>query len=105
MLRWTIIALTMGTAVTHMSLLFPDLVFILNGLGYLGLLGALYLPIPALVPHRPLVRRLLMGYTALTIGLWGLFGLRTPLGYLNKLNEVALIVALIIEERRTAMLQ
>jgi hypothetical protein len=34
--------LTLGTALTHISLLFPDSVFIANGLGYLVLLAALW---------------------------------------------------------------
>ena len=100
MLRLVIIALTLGTALTHMSLLFPDLVFILNGLGYLGLVAALYLPIPALEPHHRLIRRVLIGYTALTIGLWVAVGLRTPIGFSNKVNEVLLIVALLLEEKQ-----
>jgi hypothetical protein len=82
-----------------MSLLFPDGMFILNGLGYLGLLGALYLPIPVLAGRRRMVRWALIGYTLLTIVLWVAFGLREPIGYLNKLNEVLLVAALIVEDR------
>jgi hypothetical protein len=99
MLRVAIIVLTLGTALTHMSLLFPDVMFILNGLGYLGLLGALYLPIPVLAGRRRMVRWALIGYTLLTIVLWVAFGLREPIGYLNKLNEVLLVAALIVEDR------
>jgi hypothetical protein len=100
LLRAAIVLLTLGTAVTHLLLNFPDPVFILNGLGYLGLLGALYLPIPIFARHRRLIRRVLIGYTALTIFLWMLFGARTPIGYVNKLNELALIVLLVLEGRR-----
>jgi hypothetical protein len=99
MLRIAIIVLTLGTALTHISLLFPDVVFILNGFGYLVLLGALYLPIPALAGRRRQVRWVLMGYTLLTILLWVAFGLREPIGYINKLNEVLLLGALILEDR------
>ena len=43
-----VVVLTLITAIVHLSLLFPDPVFILNGLGYLTLLAALYLPMPRL---------------------------------------------------------
>ncbi len=99
-LRIGIIILTLGTAFIHLTLAFPDAVFILNGLGYLALLAALYLPIPQLTQYRHLVRWTLVGYTALTIFLWFLFGARTPIGYIDKLIEVALIVLLIVEVRR-----
>ncbi len=102
MLRIAIIVLTLGTAITHMSLLFPDIVFILNGLGYLGLLGALYAPIPALAGRRRQVRWALIGYTLLTIFLWVAFGLREPIGYMNKFNEVLLVAALIAQDRLEA---
>lgn len=101
LIRAGIIVLTVATALTHISLLFPDPVFILNGLGYLGLLGALYLPIPMLVPYRRQIRWLLIGYTLLTIGLWLAFGSRILIGYLNKLNEVVLVALLLLEQRRS----
>jgi hypothetical protein len=101
LIRAGIIVLTVATALTHISLLFPDPVFILNGLGYLGLLGALYLPIPMLAPYRRQIRWLLIGYTLLTIGLWLAFGERTWIGYLNKLSEVVLIALLLLEQRRS----
>ena len=40
-LRIGIIVLTLGTAFTHISLNFPDPLFILNGMGYLTLLASL----------------------------------------------------------------
>jgi hypothetical protein len=100
MLRLAIIALTLATAGIHLSLNFPDPVFILNGLGYLGLLGALYLPVRRLRPHRHRVRVVFIGYTALTILLWVAIGARTGLAYADKLIEVALIALLVIEGRR-----
>lgn len=84
-----------------MSLNFPDPVFILNGLGYLALLAALYLPIPQLVPYRHIVRWALVGYTALTVLLWLAIGLRTPLGYITTADEVVLILLLLLEARRS----
>lgn len=84
-----------------MSLNFPDPVFILNGLGYLTLLAALYLPIPQLSPYRHIVRWLLIGYTALTVILWIAIGLRTPTGYVTTADEVVLILLLLFEARRS----
>ena len=51
-IRAGVVVLTLIAAAVHLSLLFPDPAFILNGLGYLALLAALYLPIPQLVPYR-----------------------------------------------------
>ena len=44
-IRAGVVLLTLIAAVIHLSLLFPDPAFILNGLGYVMLLAALYLPI------------------------------------------------------------
>lgn len=102
--RWLALAigvLTLGTALTHITLAFPDLIFILNGLGYLTLLAALYLPIPQLQPYRHYVRYAFIGYTVLTILLWVILGARTPIGYINKANELALLVLLIVEDMQT----
>lgn len=100
-LRAGIITLTLGTAFIHLQLAFPDPVFILNGIGYLTLLAALYLPIPRVARYRSAVRWLLMGYTALTIFLWVLFGARIPIGYIDKAIEIALILLLLLEARRS----
>jgi hypothetical protein len=102
LIRAAIIVLTLATALTHVSLLFPDPVFIINGLGYLALLGAMYLPIPLLVPYRRQIRWLLIGYTLLTISLWLAFGSRILLGYLNKLNEIVLLALLLLEQRHSS---
>jgi hypothetical protein len=99
-IRIGVVVLTLITAIVHLSLLFPDPVFILNGLGYLTLLAALYLPISRLVPHRRLVRWTLIGYAMLTILAWVVIGERTMLGYSTTADEVALIVLLLIEGRR-----
>ena len=48
----------------------PDPLFILNGLGYLGLLGAYFLPIPFFQQKHELVRKVLMGFAVLTILAW-----------------------------------
>jgi hypothetical protein len=100
-LRAGIVLLTVGTAVIHLQLNFPDPVFILNGLGYLGLLSALLAPMPQVARYRNLVRLALIGYAALTIFLWILVGARTPIGYVDKVIEVALIVLLLLDARRS----
>ena len=93
--------LTLGTALIHLSLNFPDLGFMLNGLGYLTLLAALCLPVPQVARHRDIVRWVLIGYAALTILLWILLGDRTAIGYTAKAIEVALITLLLLEARRS----
>jgi hypothetical protein len=99
-MQWSIILLTVATAVIHFSLLFPDVLFILNGLGYLGLLAALYLPIPQLRNYRRLARWVLLGYTALTVILWVIMGSRILIGYVDKVIEIVLIVLLWLESRQ-----
>ncbi len=55
-LRVGIFALTLGTAFIHLQLNFPDPVFILNGLGYLALPAALYVPLPPLTRYGNVAR-------------------------------------------------
>jgi hypothetical protein len=100
LLQVAIILLTLATAAIHFSLTFPSAMFIANGLGYLVLLAALYLPIPQLAGYRRWVRWILMGYTALTIVLWVAMGSRIPIAYVDKAIEVALLVLLAWESRR-----
>ena len=100
-LRVGIIVLTLATALIHLQLAFPDPAFILNGLGYLALLAALYLPIPQLARYRNLVRWVFIGYTALTLTLWLIIGARTAIGFISAAAEVALIVLLLLEARRS----
>ncbi len=100
-LRVGIVLLTLATAVIHLQLAFPDPGFILNGLGYLALLAALYLPVPRLARRRNVVRWVLIGYPALSILLWVMLGARTPIGYADKAIEVALISLLLLEAARS----
>jgi hypothetical protein len=100
LLQIGIILLTLITAVIHLSLVFPSVLFILNGLGYLALLGAFFLPIPQLTGYRTLVRWALVGYTALTIVLWIVMGSRIPIAYVAKVDEVILIVLLWLDSRQ-----
>ena len=97
-----VVVLASGTAAIHIFLGLSGLpLFVLNGLGYLALGAALYLPAPRLAPYRNAVRWVLVGYTALTIALWLFVGARTPIGYADKLVEIALIALLLIEARRS----
>ena len=102
-LRLGIIALTVATAAIHLHLgLSSGLpLFVLNGLGYLALLAALYGPIPQLAPYRKIVRWLLVGFAALTIGLWLVItgGNSTVVGYTDKVVELLLIILLVAEGR------
>jgi len=95
--RLVITLLTVATAAIHFSLLFPDPVFILNGLGYLILLGAYLLGPSRLGERFRWVRYGFIAYTGLTVLLWILIGARTPLGYFTKLIEIALIGVLITD--------
>lgn len=95
-----IIVLALATAIIHFTLVFPSPMFILNGLGFLVLLAALYLPLPLLAPYRAWARWALIGYTALTVILWLVIGLRAPIGYITKAIEAALIFLLLLEGRR-----
>jgi hypothetical protein len=110
MLRITIVILTLATAAAHLSFFVrdaTDLLFGLNGLGYLALLAALYLPVTGLEKFRRPARYLLMAYTAVTIAAYIAFGLTTgdwtiPLGPVTKVIEVALITLLWVEDRQEA---
>ncbi len=76
--HYVIIVLTLATAILHIAaafdrVLFPDGVdplFTLNALGYLGLLGAYFLPIPFFQQRHKLVWNVLFGYVILTIVAW-----------------------------------
>ena len=76
--------------------------FLLNGLGYLGLVVALYLP--QLLQFHNIVRLTLIVYAALTIILWILLADHSSLDLLDvvtKVAEVALIVLLFVEHARS----
>ena len=100
-LQIAIIVLAVATAVIHFYLAFARLIpelgfgggvpFILNGIGYLILVGALYAPSAALAPRRSLIRWVLIGYTALTLLLCA---------YVDKIIEVALILLLFVDSRQ-----
>jgi len=111
--QYGIIILALITAVLHLAAaidtqLFPhgpDPLFILNGLGYLGLLGAYFLPIPFFQQKHNLVRRGFILYAIVTILAWvwiwviqyviiggeNFFGHDSVYGIPAKLAEIALI--------------
>ena len=77
--QYAIIILVLATAVLHLAAAFdkvlfpagvPDPLFLLNGLGYLGLLGAFFLPIAFFQEKHKLVWQVLFGYVILTIVAW-----------------------------------
>jgi hypothetical protein len=92
-----VVALTVATAAIHFSL--GGLLFLANAIGYASLAAAMILPGP-FAQMRWLVRLGLVGFTAVTIGGWLLFGARFPLAYVDKVIEVGLIGATAIELRR-----
>jgi len=100
-----IIILTLATALIHFSLLFPDTLFILNGLGYLALLAAFFLPIDLARNNHNLVRWLFIIFTVVTILGWIAIGDKSwpggALGYLTKLIEVLLITLLVVDGRQS----
>lgn len=103
--HYAIITLTALTALIHFVLgifslpSFFGVIFLLNGAGYLVLLAALYF-IPQLADQRPLIRRLLLGYTAVTFVLYFVFNwpnVWAPMGLVDKAIELILIVLLLRE--------
>ncbi len=76
--HYAIIVLVIATALIHLAAAWdakigvtpPDPLFTLNGLGYLGLLGAYFLPIPFFQARHKLVWYVLFGYVILTIVAW-----------------------------------
>jgi hypothetical protein len=108
-----IFVLTLATAVIHLYLAltaigsmgfnFGVMLFILNGLGYLGLLAALQLPIRQLARFRSAARWALVAFTALTIVLFFVMAPQyTIIGYVDKAIEVALIALLLADAYTTA---
>lgn len=106
-IHYGIILAAVATAILHITL-FPDIMFTLNGLGYLGLLGAYFLPIAFFQQRHNLVWWALVGYTALTIVLWVVMGEKdfnasatAPIGYYAKAAEVLLLIFLWADKPRS----
>ena len=102
--KYLILLSGLATALLHLSLfprMGPDPIA-LNGLGYLGLLGAYFLPISFFQQNQKLVWWALFGYTALTFVLWIIMGDKTfvldfsnaAIGYYAKAAEIVLLISL-----------
>ena len=105
-----IILLAATTAAIHFSRAVADpeirVLFTLNGLGYLALVGLLYAPWDQVAKRRRLVCGILISYTAITIALYIVWGIMSgewtiPLGPIDKLVEAALIGLLWLELKDT----
>lgn len=99
--RFMITILTVFTAIVHLVVLNLgglQPLFLLNGLGYFGLLGALLLRFPR--NQQVLLHYAYMGYALVTILAWAAMGTRDALGYSTKLVEVLLIVFLWLNLKR-----
>lgn len=114
--HYGIIITALITAVLHLAAAFdiklfdhgPDPLFILNGIGYLGLLGAYFLPIGFFQQKHNLVRQGFILYAVITIIAWlviwvGFYVIRDGHSFLDydsaygipsKIAEVALILLL-----------
>jgi hypothetical protein len=102
--RFLIIVLALFTAFVHLVLLgfapgHTDVLFILNGLGYLALLGAVVFRFPA--GQQTLVHYVFMAYTIVTIAaFFAIAPEKDTLGYVTKLDEVLLVIFLWINLQR-----
>lgn len=104
LLQVGIVLLALSTAAIHLFLGLSSsdpttmVMFTLNGLGYIGLLAAMYLRVPVLYKYPRLVRFLFVGYTLLTILLWVIMGERTTIGYSATTIEALLVILLFMEK-------
>lgn len=100
--HYGIVLFTLITAYLHLSL-YPDFGFTLNGIGYISLLAAYFLPIAILRDkdiHLIIWRGLLI-YTVTTIILWVfigdmhfVLGTSSATGYYAKIDELILLAFL-----------
>jgi hypothetical protein len=101
-----IVGLTVATAIIHIILAILSrgetmflVLFLLNGIGYLALLAALYF-LPQMAGQRTMVRWALLAFTAVTFVLYFVFNwpdIWSPMGIVDKLIELVLIVLLLQE--------
>lgn len=101
--RYAIVALTVITALIHLGLGINPLnpLFLLNGVGYLVLIVALYF-IPQLADKRALIRWALLAFTAVTFLLYFVFNwpeIWGPVGLIDKAVELALIILLWLDRK------
>ena len=93
--------LTLFTAAVHLYLGLTDpngTLFLLNGLGYLGLLFLTFWTPSFLKGQAGLIRWAFIGYAALTIVMyfvsWGMDGFTQVMGMVTKVVEVLLLLGL-----------
>lgn len=101
--KFGIILSNLATAFLHLSLLpsmGPDPIA-LNGFGYLGLLGAYFMPMEMFQKNHKMAWWGMFGYTALTFALWIILGDKdfvagtsSATGYYAKAAEVFLMAFL-----------
>jgi hypothetical protein len=115
MRRILIILLTLITTVIHIYFFNTDpkggllfTMFLLNALGYLGLLGLLYLPLRLPDSLHRLVRPVFIGYTILTILLYIIISAQSgiwspPWAPIAKVAEVLLVWQLWAEGKTLAV--
>jgi len=96
-----VVITTLITAVIHIAISGSGILMLLNGLGYLALLAALYF-LPQFKAQRSNIRWVMLGYTAITIILyfvsWGADGFSDVLGMITKVDEVALLALLWLDK-------
>ncbi len=101
--------LAVATAIVHLMLAVGAytqgdtttfIMFTLNGLGYLTLLAATFLPLPVAKNNPKLVRWVFIGFTAVTMLGWVIIGNRNAIAYMDKVIELALIALLWLEGRK-----
>jgi ABC-type uncharacterized transport system permease subunit len=101
-----IIILTLITAIIHLvplGIAFGDVLFILNGLGYLGLLGAIFLPLDFLDGYRSYAKWALLVYAIITIVAYFVVNPEawsSPFGLITKAVEVVLVILLFMDSRQ-----
>jgi hypothetical protein len=100
-----IIVLTLATGLIHLiplGLTYGNVLFILNGLGYLGLLGAMFLPLDFLDWLRGYARWALLAFTIITIIAYFVVNpdaWSSPFGLVTKAIEVVLAILLFMDSR------
>ena len=107
-LRTAVLVLGLVTAIVHLVVLNIrmgglDLLFTLNGLGYLAFLGTFFLNPSIVAGRRRLLSYAFMAFTAVTILAWVALGdMGDRLAWVTKADEVRLIAALAMNLRHEA---
>lgn len=104
LLQYAVVGLMVITAMIHLLASSSEAILVLNGMGFMALLLALYfLPLPDWI--SPWVKWIVIGYTLLTIGLyflehpWGMMnGMLDRLGLFTKAVEVILLGLLLADQ-------